>query len=95
MASLDDRHEARLGGGAEISDLVEDERAAGGRLDRARTLPAEQRRELFVTGVRAAVVDDERLTRARPGVVDGLGHELFAGAGLSFDEDGERRGAEA
>ena len=68
--------------------LLEDAAALARRAGEGAALVAE---ELGLEQVRrdgGAVEDDERPCRARALLVERLGEELFAGAGLAFDEDG-------
>jgi hypothetical protein len=79
-------------------DLVEEERAAGGRLEKARLgalgvgersrLETEQLRLQHRLGNRGAVHVDERPRRPRPAVVHDPSDEPLAGARLAFEEHG-------
>ena len=95
--------ELRLQRAVEITDLVEEERAAAGRLDPSRAarggaregaalvaeeLALKQRRRQ-----RGQVDRDERRRAARRVVVDGARDELLAGAGLAGDQHGRLGGS--
>ena len=84
--------------GGHVADLVEEERAAVGDLEQPRLIlhrageraahVAEQRALEQVVVERRAVLDDERLLRARPVIVDRARDQLLAGAALAVDEHG-------
>src|SRR5262249_39930211 len=101
LALLEDAEELGLEPEVELPDLVEEDGAALGLLEDAAVLPdgagerallvAEERRLDEVLRDRAAVEDDERLALAARGVVDPVGDELLAGAGLAGDHHRELR----
>ena len=91
-------------GGRQVADLVEEERAAVGELEAALLLRARVRERAGLVaeqlgldeafGQRGAAHADEGLARAGRVVVEGVGDELLARAGLAADQDGRpaRRG---
>ena len=93
------QHAQQLGleGWLHLADLVEQDRAAVGQLEQARSLGngtgegaaamAEQLRLDQITRDGGAVDLDERAVRPATELVDRARHELFAGAVLSMDED--------
>src|SRR5262249_47931184 len=105
LASLEHAQELGLQLGAELTDLVEEDGAAVGRLER--TLPlgdgtgerapfvSEQLALEEVGGDRAAVDDDEGRTASAALPMDRLGGRLFAGTGLAFQEHGGVAGSGA
>ncbi len=97
LASLDGAQEPRLQREIELAELVEQERAAVGLLERAATLDegpgeraplvTEQRGLEQRGGDRRAVEDHERPAGPRARAVEHLGEDLFACAGLALDDD--------
>ncbi len=96
LAPLDEPQQLRLQLERQFADLVEHQRAGVGRFDHAHALAIgtgerallgaeqltfEQRRRGG-----SAVEDDERAARARRCLVHGFGGDVFARAGLAFDE---------
>ena len=105
LVLLEDAEQLDLGGQRQVADLVEEDRAAVGRLeeplvvaigagegtaDVAEELGLDQRRR-----ERGAVADDERTAAARRQPVDGARDELLAGAALAGDERGRGVGRQA
>ena len=94
---LERAQQLRLQVERQLANLVEEQRAALGALERARVLGvragegaalvAEELALDQVGGHRAAVEDDERAARARAHVVDRVREDVLAGAGLA----GQRR----
>ena len=90
--------ELDLGGGLDLPDLVEEKGAAVGFLEApGAAVGGAGEGALFVAeklglqklrGEGGAVHDDELLPGAGREVVQGVGHEFLAGAGLALDEDG-------
>src|SRR5690606_32040983 len=100
FAFLQDAQEFHLRGGREISDLVQEDRAALGELEATFAgRDGAGERTAFVTeqlaledrlGQRRAVHLDEWLALAIGRLVDRLGDELLAGSALAPDEDRRR-----
>ena len=101
LRALDRAQELRLERDVEIADLVDEQRAAVGLLEeplfggdrageRAALVPEERRFEQ-VRRDRGAIEDDEGTAGARAPLVQRLGEQLLAGAGLAFDDERARR----
>ena len=98
LAPLEHAQQLGLQVDGQLADLVEEHRAAVGRLEHAlarrhgarerAALVAEQLALQQVGRHRAAVDDQERLVAARAAVVNRLGGDLLAGAGLALQQDG-------
>ena len=105
LAALERAQQLDLQGGRHLGDLVQEQRAAVGFLEQAglgdggpgEGAPhvAEQLRLQQRLRHRAAVHRHERTGRSRAGVVDGLGDDLLAGAGLALDQQGGVGGGDA
>jgi hypothetical protein len=95
---LEHAQEPGLEGQADLADLVEEEGTAVGLLEtplalgygagEGALLVTEKLRLQQVVWKGGAVQPDEGTARARGVVVDGVGDQLLAGAGLAADEDG-------
>ena len=98
LAVLEHAQELRLEVGADLADLVEEERAAVGALEAARArgdgareraaLVAEELALEHALGERLAVDRDERPADAVAPVVQQARDQLLAGAALALDEHG-------
>jgi len=101
LAFLDDLQQLGLQRRRQQADLVEEDRAAPGRLEQTglalprvgerAAVEAEQLRLQQGLGDRRAVDVDERAARAAAALVDDVGEQALAGAGLAEDEDRGRR----
>src|SRR4051812_10131513 len=98
LAALEGAQELRLQLERQLADLVEEDRAAAGLLERAdpaidragerALLVAEELAEQELARHRAAVDDDERAVGAPAALVDRGRGLLLAGAGLALEQHG-------